>query len=67
MGKMEATTKMEVILNSRQEGKNYKQFKEFIVNLEKAKIGSGIGIVTKNKTIFLIKEKEQKHKMFKPD
>ncbi len=43
--------------NSRQDGKNYEQFQEFIINLEKAKVGSKIGIVTKNKTILLIKEK----------
>jgi len=51
-------------VNSNQIGKNIMQYKKFIENLEKAKIDSGIAIVTKKKTIYLVKTGEEKH--FRP-
>ena len=49
---------MEVKFNSRTPGKNYLQFKKFFKDIEELKIGGVIGIVTNNKTITLIKQKE---------
>ena len=44
---------MKIKLNSRQMGKNYRQFKTFMENIDKLKVGDTIGIVTKNKTTLL--------------
>ena len=44
---------MKIKLNSRQMGKNYQQFKAFMENIDKLKVGNIIGIVTKNKTTLL--------------
>ncbi len=44
---------MIIELSSRQMGKNYQQFKTFMENIDKLKVGNTIGIVTKNKTTLL--------------
>ena len=51
---------MIIDFNSRQENKNYKQFQEFITHIEKAAVNTSIVIVTKNKTIILIKKGDVK-------